>query len=291
MASDISPVSLPGPTPDILKNTKYQNLIPQPRSKLTSPLSLLPSELHIQILSYLTIADQIRASQTCILWHTLLAHTKSLQKSRYQPAGYHLPRGVRTHKLLALYNHKLLGKKSMPSGLLFRVENQQILEYLYYNRLDNKDCDGRFVYIRDQSVAFLDEKAFEPSTTGASVDTVLESDTVKANLFNKKRRFVYRMDWDRGYERGLPPTVRELLESIIVEAHSNLADDWGVYSDEGDLVESIKSGPNVLDEGCWLAAHLMTDLWTEDLSICLRRVSKSKKILVGGRVEKSGTVE
>ncbi|KAK6537354.1 hypothetical protein TWF694_011546 [Orbilia ellipsospora] len=61
------------PTSDILEIEVPESLI----------LRSLPAELHIHILSFLSLGDQINVIQTCSLWRHLLLTSASLKRTRY----------------------------------------------------------------------------------------------------------------------------------------------------------------------------------------------------------------
>ncbi|KAF3318054.1 hypothetical protein TWF173_008793 [Orbilia oligospora] len=240
---------------------------------MASPIALLPIELHITILSLLTFADQIRASQTCTLWQTLLNEAKILEDSRYQiPPPFFV---LQIHKLLGLFTHRPNGQISMdnrpvPSGLVFRVENQKLVEGFYYQENENDESiDGNFTNLFSKSTNFLDEPLFKVPAECLTINH--DNENVSINLYSKKKMFIFCTEWVKTYNLHAPPTVKELLETIINEAHDELEGDWGVYSDEPEMI------PCGLDfeKGCWLAVHIVTDLRAGDIDVCLRRVEFS----------------
>ncbi|KAK6521628.1 hypothetical protein TWF506_001840 [Arthrobotrys conoides] len=240
---------------------------------MASPISLLPTELHIIILSQLPFVDQIRASQTCTFWQTLLKDTKILESSRYHSPQFFI---LQTHKLLGLFTHRLNGKISLherpvPSGLVFRVENQRLVECFYYQQHeDNESINGGFTNLLTSPTSFINEPLFKPlaNDKGFSHNN---GEEISITLYSKKKMFIFCLEWVKRYNSHAPPTVKEMLETIITEAHYQLESDWGVYSDEPEV---IKRGLD-FEEGCWLAAHILTDLQTGDIDICLRRVEFS----------------
>ncbi|EWC47409.1 hypothetical protein DRE_00377 [Drechslerella stenobrocha 248] len=48
---------------------------------------ILPTELQIQILSYLTVDEQVSAGEVCSLWRSIIFHTGTLQAARYTAPG------------------------------------------------------------------------------------------------------------------------------------------------------------------------------------------------------------
>ncbi|KAF3913032.1 hypothetical protein ABW21_db0204174 [Orbilia brochopaga] len=71
-------------------------------TKFSAPIFVLPTELQVKILSYLSLRDQIRVTKACRYWGFLLLETLSLKRSRYR---LHLERdeepGLGTHRLLS----------------------------------------------------------------------------------------------------------------------------------------------------------------------------------------------
>ncbi|KAF3932586.1 hypothetical protein ABW20_dc0107060 [Dactylellina cionopaga] len=67
-----------------------------------SGLSTLPTELHTQILEYITeIDDQASTSQTCRLWQQIVGQSKSLKAARYNlGGGAYIPP---SHQILDFY--------------------------------------------------------------------------------------------------------------------------------------------------------------------------------------------
>ncbi|KAK6362103.1 hypothetical protein TWF730_005801 [Orbilia blumenaviensis] len=159
-----------------------------------------------------------------------LAHTKSLKDSRYECLNGQSFLAVRTHKLLKFFTHRPTGRlaqtdQPVPSGLVFRVDGRDVLECFYYEQHEDDLYSGDFIDLLTDTPSFIDEKLFEPPVPG--IDPEFMDNGVRVTLYGKKRMFVYCCDWGKKYQINAPPTVKELLETMIVEAHYNLDDDWG----------------------------------------------------------------
>ncbi|KAF3925880.1 hypothetical protein ABW20_dc0104335 [Dactylellina cionopaga] len=270
---------------------------------LSSPLFSLPVELHIQILSYLPIDDQISAIQTCSQWQSILLRSKHLQKTRY-----HSPQeswqSPHTHKLLTIHDFSSgqfqEDNFDTLSGLMCLARGKLVEGYLYFrDREEGKGLgEHNGVCVFDMSkLSFLDEPFFSPFVRPASGAKLKAKVHVNSSdrgghdrakftsasgsepddksgknmksfglrLYIKKGSYTYATKWSKHFDSDQPVTVRKLISTVVDEAYSELIK-WDVYRDDR------RRDKIALSDGCWINIFVFQDaIGPEDISICVTR--------------------
>jgi hypothetical protein len=153
-------------------------------------------------------------------------------------------------------------------SLLFRVEDGEVLEYIYRGGQEPGMRNGRNTMPKSAISSFLDEP-FISQWIAASWGSI------KVSLAINQVPYIYRLKWSREFRTvPAPPTVKEVIETIIGEAHDTLDTLWSFYPEDNDIARNPK-GPE--DRRYWVTAFLVQDKWRGidegDVMLCLRRVS------------------
>ncbi|KAK6500981.1 hypothetical protein TWF506_003739 [Arthrobotrys conoides] len=149
----------------------------------------LPLELHVQIISYLSLEDQIRAAEVCQSWSRIISDSQSMRKSRY--CFEKTARGI----------HRLISTESQ----CFRCEvrDTSIREYYFQgNRLRNDN-------------PFLDEPFFSPTAwNGEDPELATWINRMGFDLFTSVPG-LSRLTWWGSEYWGENVTVRQFMEAML----------------------------------------------------------------------------
>ncbi|KAK6533959.1 hypothetical protein TWF281_005302 [Arthrobotrys megalospora] len=147
----------------------------------------LPTEIQVEIISYLSINDQISCSLVCKLWESLVVHSQTLAQSRYTSpvitsTGFQIPA---THKIFDLEGWLTCTFKGSitqfrifdPTRRQRRNIGQEIVSGpVASNRIFNLDISSSLI---------LDEPFFSPFNPPEEYDeiaAILDSDDVRLHL-------------------------------------------------------------------------------------------------------------
>ncbi|KAK6513037.1 hypothetical protein TWF506_009199 [Arthrobotrys conoides] len=185
-------------------------------------LLALPTELHIEILANLTLADQLRASQAFDLWSQLILNHGTLKRTRYATVAP----GIRGF-------HQLV---SHPGVLMCTVVEGIVQDYLYICDEERPAGECDLVYETEKQKRYrrlprfsiskhpvLDEPILSPS--------VLDNIGAETEL-GSERQPHYGLERDYyGYRETLQEpkmwtatdgkTVREFIQTIAKIVHAN----------------------------------------------------------------------
>ncbi|KAJ6256951.1 hypothetical protein Dda_7834 [Drechslerella dactyloides] len=123
----------------------------------------LPIEIQVEILSYISVLDQIAACEVCPLWKTLLCQTPCLQRVRYPPC----PSGWFDKNLVGI--HDFFRQLIFREPLLFCTLDHRYegIEKIYMKAEDMKDeMKNKGNWVNGQlditNCAFLDDRLLSP---------------------------------------------------------------------------------------------------------------------------------
>ncbi|KAK6537353.1 hypothetical protein TWF694_011545 [Orbilia ellipsospora] len=186
--------------------SKRQNPPPPP-----PPLLRLPLELYIEVLSYLTLGEQIRAGQVCSLWRNIIHNDEHLKRERYPTHDVLLKSGRRPTKL-----HRLI---SEPGRLGCVLKGGKVLTfgYLYDDTVGDlsRDASAKARRIDVSHHPFLDEPILYDSNSDVGElegDGVVYNLRVECPLWTRLTRCDAGLMWS--FEEKVP-TVRELVLGIV----------------------------------------------------------------------------
>ncbi|EPS44179.1 hypothetical protein H072_1827 [Dactylellina haptotyla CBS 200.50] len=179
----------------------------------------LPVEIHLQILSYLDLDDQIFASDVCSLWRTLIRQDKGLVQNRYLRCinDSRLP-GTQTHKLLCAGQEFRLSC-TVRNGL---VECYRLL--FTTDDISPNAYDDTVWPTRDISGSeFLDELAFPASFTDSDGEIPRKIQRALC-LYYPSRYPSYQWATQVFWANFLGRTVREMVEEYVEKSKQEMED-------------------------------------------------------------------
>ncbi|EPS37657.1 hypothetical protein H072_8677 [Dactylellina haptotyla CBS 200.50] len=256
-----------------LDQTRLNGFIPALIVCQTTPLLTLPAEIHIQIATFLSIGDQISASQTCTHWRNILLHSKYLRTTRY-PSKLNGEAGPYTHKILSVHNFENVGFSDTVdplNGLMCLVRGNSIHGY-YYLRDEGK-CESNYddINIFDISkLSLLDEPLFSPAVFGSmglalrEVGGCKEASVNSYNLrlYVKSRSYTYRTRWSKHFNLDETTSVRKVVSTIVDEASAELTE-WDICSAQ----DGTSHGE---DHGKWIRVFLIKNPpEREEVAVCI----------------------
>ncbi|KAK6541567.1 hypothetical protein TWF694_007370 [Orbilia ellipsospora] len=274
-----------------------QQKLDQPSPPITTPpLFTIPAEIHIHIGSYLSVGDQISASQTCTQWRNILLHSKYLRTSRYpswssKPSADLGPKIPSTHKILSVHNFETVGFQNNVeplSGLMCLVRGKSVAGYHYLTDSENgngQSQDGICIYDISK-LSFLDEALFSPvmcaamnskktkpypyhNSIGNGNNKTGGKDPVNQynlRLYVKNRSYMYRTNWSKKFNLDESTTVRKVIGTIVEEANDELLE-WDIYGGK-----NVSRGNNGEDHGCWIRVFLIRNPpEREEIAVCVTR--------------------
>ncbi|KAK6334115.1 hypothetical protein TWF696_002618 [Orbilia brochopaga] len=191
-----------------------------PEDPLPSILDILPFELHIEILSYLTdVEGQISASLTNKRWYDTIAHANRFKSLRYTPARKF--KGISIHKSLA----RAVDGSSI--RLVGHVWTSRIVKYKYLLRtlVDREDADFQQTTKNVTSSWVLDEPFFRVDAQ-PDADDIASPHSTPADS-RTPYRVTYTLMRHDGYKTAIgchwgefdpatePMTIRQLTGKIV----------------------------------------------------------------------------
>ncbi|KAK6532856.1 hypothetical protein TWF281_007029 [Arthrobotrys megalospora] len=164
----------------------------------THTLLTLPVELQLQVLSHLSIGDQITAAKICPLWKDILLNEQLTKRSRYGYSAY--SKKVCGHRLVVWATEKPAEKQMLPH-FSFIVQNGILKSFLCLNGLpvDQSNIEGRrpndtspLLLSGDISdCIFLDEPILTPFVTNPPQPfTLSDGETPKPLLTRKQQQAI-----------------------------------------------------------------------------------------------------
>ncbi|RVD89644.1 uncharacterized protein DFL_000642 [Arthrobotrys flagrans] len=182
----------------------------------------LPTELHIEILSHLTLADQLRASQAFGLWSELLLNNEAFKRTRYAT----LAPGIRGF-------HQLV---SHPGMLMCTVVEGIVQDYLYICDEERPAGENGLVYEGEKQKRYrraprfsiskhpiLDEPIISP-TMSPNVAAGEEQGSERQPHYGLERDYYGYRETLQTPEKLMPTdgkTVREFIKTIANIVHVN----------------------------------------------------------------------
>ncbi|KAK6354100.1 hypothetical protein TWF730_008517 [Orbilia blumenaviensis] len=165
-------------------------------------IGTLPTELHFEILSYLTdnVVSQISASQVCRLWERIVLSHPYFQKRRYTPLQTHFSELIAVHQIFGLseafisYPYKRRVLDEVVSEIRCKIQNERIVAYHCVNINVPEDPPSdiayktlaiwhkdKTCYAYDEQYGFGPPPDDEPGVLEITQSTILDEQCINAD--------------------------------------------------------------------------------------------------------------